>query len=177
MKYCKVWVPPVYRKVPRLERVCGGPRRTEKTVIETCFVTECTKGQRYGCTTPSCDCDEVAVQVCPGGYRWQQADDGCWRYCACEPRYKWCKKQVHEDGITYCGEIPPEYHTVPVRTEKRVCDTVYEPSSWTTVWCDECYQPGHWEWVSKYDCSAPAPSCDCCAPRTYPISSHCSCAK
>ena len=177
-KYCKVWVPPVYRKVPRLEQVCGGPRRTEKDVIETCFVTECVKPRQvYGCTTPSCDCDEVAVQVCPGGYRWQQAPDGCWRYCSCEPKYKWCKKHVHEDGITYCGEIPPEYRTVAVRNQKRVCDTVYEPGTWKTVWCEECYKPGHWEWRAVEDCCAPAPNCDCCAPRTYPISSRCSCSK
>lgn len=176
LKYCRVWVPPVYRDVPKIESVCGTPRTTDKTVIETTFKTVKIPGARYGCTTPSCDCDEVAVEVCPGGWKWQQVD-GCWRYCECPPKYKWCKKQVHEDGITYCADEPDQYKTVAVRREKRVCDTEYVPATTRTVWVKELYRPGHWEWVAKQDCCAKAPNCDCCRPYTYTISSDCSCSK
>jgi hypothetical protein len=173
LKYCRVWVPPVYRDVPRLEPVCGGPRQVDKVVDEVCFKTVCTPGKRYGCVTPGRDCEAVAVQVCPGGYRWQQVEDGCWRYCECNPTYKWCKKQVHEDGIAYCANEPPTYETVAVRTERRICDTVYEPSTYRTVWCKELYQPGRWEWVLKNDCS-PEPCGDCCCePLTYDMGTTC----
>jgi hypothetical protein len=177
LKYCRVWVPPVYRDVPRLTPVCGGPRQVEKHVTETCFKTVCKPGQKYGCTTPSCDCEEVAVQVCPGGYRWQQVEGGCWRYCETKPTFKWCKKQIHEDGIDYCVDEPPEYEVVAVKTERRICDTVYEPPTYKTTWCKELYTPGRWEWVLKNDCS-PAPCGDsCCKPLTYSISKTCTCTR
>lgn len=167
MKYCKVWVPPVYRDVPRLTCQCGHACPVEKEVTETCFRTVCTPGKCYGCTTPDRDCEAVAVQVCPGGYRWQEVEGGCWRYCESKPSYKWCKKQVHEDGIEYCSNEPPQYHTEVVKTDKRVCDVTYEPSSYKTTWCKECYTPGHWEWVMKYDCDPCPPKEACCEPYTY----------
>src|SRR5687768_4862546 len=109
LEYCKVWVPPVYREVPRLERVCGCVKRVERIVDRTEFCTVQTKPARaYGCVTPSCECDEVAVEVCPGGYRWKQLPNGCWRYCDYPPKYRWCKKQVREEGIEYCMCEPAE---------------------------------------------------------------------
>jgi hypothetical protein len=169
MKYCRVWVPPVYRDVPRLTPVCGNPCRTEKLVTETCFRTVCTPGKCYGCTTPERDCEAVAVQVCPGGYRWQEVEGGCWRYCECKPSYKWCKKQVHEDGIDYCMNEPPEYRTEVVKTDRRVCDVVYEPPTYKTTWCKECYTPGHWEWRLEHACDPCPPKECCCEPYTYCI--------
>lgn len=175
VKYCKVWVEPVYRDVPKLVPVCGGTKNVLKDVTTTRFVTKATPGKCYGCTTPSCDCDETAVEVCPGGYRWQQ-QDGCWKYCYCPPKYKWCKKQIHEDGISFCMEEPTTYETVAVRNTERVCDTQYTPPTYKTVWCKELYKPGHWEWVKHQDCS-PAPSCDCCKPHTYVLPGGCDCSK
>jgi hypothetical protein len=167
LKYCRVWVEPVYRDVPRLTCDCGHACKNERIVEETCFETVCVPGKRYGCTTPERDCDVTAVQVCPGGYRWREAEDGCWRYCECQPTYKWCKKQIHEDGIAYCMDEPPEYKTVAVKTERRVCDVDYTPSGYKTTWCKELYKPGHWEWVLKDDCSPPPCGPCCCEPYSY----------
>lgn len=175
LKYCRVWVDDVYRDVPKLVPVCGCTKPVDTVVTETHFVTKATPGRCYDCTTPSCDCDETAVQVCPGGYRWQEIE-GCWKYAYCPPKYKWCKKQVHEEGISYCMEEPTTYETVAVRDQKVVRDYQYTPPGYKTVWCKELYKPGHWEWVAHDDCG-PSPSCDCCKPYVYRVGRDCACEK
>lgn len=53
LKYCRVWVPPVYRKVPKLVEVCGCTKPVDTEVTQTRFVTQATPGRCYGCTTPT----------------------------------------------------------------------------------------------------------------------------
>lgn len=175
LKYCKVWVPPVYREVPKLVCKGGGMRSNTKTVMKTTFVTEEVPGECYPCKTPDCTCEKIAVEVCPGGYQWKQVDC-CWKYVYCPPSYKWCEKCVQEDGVTYCNQAPTTYRTKAVTCPTTRCDSEYVPPTYETVWVKELYRPGHYEWVAKHDCSPP-PSCDGCATRTFSLPGACSCTK
>lgn len=169
VKYCKVWVPPVYRDVPRLTSTPGCMVTTNKTIMETHFVERMTKpAQGYHVSMDPGSCEQTAVEVCAGGYAWQDVGCGCMKYCYTPPKYTWCTKRVKGERISYCNEEPAEYETVAYTCPKNVCGSAYVPPKYRTVWEKECYTPGHYEWVAKSDpCGtcAPAP----CNPKVYPV--------
>lgn len=169
-KYCRVWVPPVYRHVPRLEIARDGYMTSEqKTVMETRFVEREVKPARgYHVSSQPTSCTETAVELTPGGWRWQDAGCGCWKYCYTPPSYAWCSKTVKEEGISYCNEEPAEYETVAVTCPKKTCASRYVAPEYRSVWVKECVKPGHWQWVAKDD------ACGTCQPhrgepRTFPV--------
>ena len=162
MKYCKKWVEPTYRMVPKLVQCgCATERVIEETVMETRAREVCVKPRRCD-TYERCGqtCDQELVQIKPGGFRWvgnagcDCKGGDCWQYCEQCPEYKWCNKRVEENGIRYCVEQPPEYktvvETVPVK-RKRV---EFVPPKYEIKYVRELYQPGHHEWVGTCD-----PSC------------------
>jgi hypothetical protein len=167
LKYCKVWVPPVYRDVPSLESTPGCVHTVQKDVTITCFEDREVRPRTCkSLTHQPCPCQQTAVEVCPGGYKWQEVGCDCWKYCYQAPTYKWCTKEVKEDKICYCAETPPEYETVVTRRPSKVCDVKYVPPKYEVVWKKECYRPGHYEWRPVPDACGtcqPVP----CEPRTY----------
>lgn len=162
-KYCRVWVPPVYRDVPYVVEVC--PARTVQVPeegMETRYQEVCTKPREtYDVCTPDRRCDQVAVQTKPGGYVWKRDPCGdCWNYCYEPPTFQWCNKTVTEQGITYCTEIPPEYSVEVTHEPVTRCRTVYVPAQYETRWEKELFTPGRWEWQPSKLCA----DCDCPAP-------------
>jgi hypothetical protein len=161
-RYCRVWVPPVYRKVPKLCQVSPECYRCEpETVQRIRFREVCVKPcEQVACRTPDRRCEEAAVQVTPGGWRWKQDECGCWKYCYEPPCYQWCNKVVTEEGIDYCVERPPEYRT-EAWWEDETCTRMRRiPPRYKIVYEEECYRPGYWQWVvqdSCTDCVCPAP--------------------
>jgi hypothetical protein len=163
--YCLVWVPPVYRDVPKV--VCckpGGVTQEKVCVRKTEFDEVCRPGCYEPKRTPDrCRTEEVAVQCAPGSDRWVPTncpcDCGeCFRHERIPPRYRLCDKKVTEKGVEYCAYTPPEYDVVP--RVKRVVETqdVYRPAEFGVTWEKELFQCGHWEW-RKTDCRQPAPPC------------------
>ena len=165
--YCRVWVPPVTRKVPRLVMV-KGPCTREVPVegTEIRWREECIKPRevKHLCT-PGSRCEQAVVQTTPGGYRWRQQPDGCWKYVYEQPCYEWCNKVVTEDGIEYCAEVPPEYEIVAERERVVRTRTEYIPAQYDVVWEEEVYQEGYWAWKPKPTCSEEG----ACAPPCPPV--------
>lgn len=154
-QYCKEWVPPTYRMVPKLVQCgCADTRVIEHQAYETRAREVLVKPKTIK-TYERCGqtCDQELVQIKPGGFRWVGAN-GCYQYCEQCPEYKWCNKKVGEEGIRYCVEDPAKYktivETVPV-TRRRV---EYVPPKYEIKYVRELYQPGHHEWVGRCD-----PSC------------------
>jgi hypothetical protein len=167
LKYCKTWVPPVYRDVPSLEMTPGCLHSVDRKVMKTCFVEREVKPRECNyLTKENCPCDATAVEVCAGGWKWQEVGCDCWKYCYQPPSYKWCPKTVTEEKICYCAETPPEYETVAVHCPSTTCDVKYVPPTYNVVWNRECYRPGHYVWVPQDDACG---SCqrEPCTPRTY----------
>ena len=156
-KYCKVWVPPTYRKVPKLV-MCKPPCTTteEVTFNRTTAYEVMTKPAelRRGQTCGNC-CDDHLVQTKPGGYRWEN-DGTCWQYKYRCPEYKWCKKHVGEESVKYCYEVPAEYETVARTEPVTKLRSKYVPAEYKIVYVNEVYTPGHWVW-RPHD----APECEC----------------
>lgn len=170
VKYCRVWVPPVYRNVPKLEIASPGYMQSvDRTVMQTHFVERQVKPARgYHVSAEPALCQQTGVEVTPGGWRWQDTGCGCWKYCYTPPAYNWCTKTVKEEGISYCNEEPAEYETVAYTCPKKTCVSRYVPQQYRTVWVRECVTPGHWQWVAKDD------ACGTCFPhrgetRTFPV--------
>jgi hypothetical protein len=163
-KYCKVWVPPVYRDVPKVVQTCGCtvvqvPEKVQRVRFEDVCVKPRTC--KIGCM-PGTKCEQQAVQVRPGGFRYVQDGPNCWKYCYVKPCYQWCNKVVYEDGIEYCAESAPEYKTVARTEEQTVYRNVYVAPETKVQWVKEVYQPGHWEWRATHDC------CDCICDKPCP---------
>lgn len=171
LKYCKKWVPPVYRQVPSLEMTPSCMQSVDRKIMKTCFVEREVKPRECKSLTKqlcSCEnpCEQTAVEVCPGGWKWQDVGCDCWKYCYTPPTYKWCTKTVTEDKICYCAETPPEYETVAITCPTTTCDVKYIPPKYNVVWNRECYRPGHYIWVPENDaCGSCQP--EPCNPRTY----------
>jgi hypothetical protein len=166
--YCRVWVPPVYRDVPKLVQV-KPPRMVtkEETVCRLRFQEVCVKPRETKlCRTPGTRCESSVVQVRPGGYKWKPTGEvdscgqECWSYCYEPPCYQWCDKVVTEDGIEYCAEIPPEYKTVAYREPVVECRQECAPGEYEVEWVKEVYRPGYWAWKPSKNCT----DCDCPAP-------------
>lgn len=172
--YCKEWVPPVYRDVPRLRETC--PARTVQVPYvarRTRYETVQTKPREVACRS-GCGqtCEESLVQVRPGGHRWVQTDDGCWKYEYCCPKYKWCNRIEHENGIEYCVERPPEYETVAYTECEQRTAPVRKPAEYEVVYEKELYKPGHWRWRAHYDPCGPCTKCEkdrCGCRKTYNV--------
>jgi hypothetical protein len=160
LKYCRVWVPPVYRDVPRLVQKCPGTvRKTDEVGYETRYREVMVKPPReHGVCVDGKTCDSTIVQVSPGGWQWQGAGD-CWKYCWVPPCYKRCEKVVQEDRICYCVDEPAEFKTVAETVPVGRCREEYVPAQYEVVWVKELYQPGHYEWVASMECD-----CDSCGP-------------
>ena len=152
-KYCKVWVPPVYRKVPKVVQTAASYTTQEPVMINRTRAyevqtkpAEVRRGQTCGT-----ECDDNLVMVKPGGYRWEH-DGSCWQYKYRCPEYKWCKKKVREEGIDYCYEIPAEYETVAKTEQVCVMRDKYVPAKYKTIWVEEVWKPGRWEWRASDAC-------------------------
>jgi len=131
--------------------------RTE-TICRTHVKDVCVKPRAQKvCRTPDLRCDQTVVQTKPGGYRWKQTPNGCWKYCYEPPCYQWCNKVVTKKGIEYCTETPPEYKAVawtePVQVSRQTCT----PAKYKVAWRKELYTPGHWEWQPSQACG----DCEC----------------
>jgi hypothetical protein len=186
-KYCKVWVPPVYRKVPKVVVCAPASMRTEEIVVNRTSAyevmtkpAELRNGQTCGT-----DCEDSLVMVKPGGYRWE-TDGTCYQYKYRCPDYKWCAKKVQEDGIKYCYEIPAEYETVASTEQVTKLRDCYVPATYKTVWVEQVYTPGHWEWQSHAasECvpdgrqwRGPTNMGRSCAPAPKPAALDCGCAR
>ncbi len=154
VQYCREWVPPVYRKVPKMVKVCDGTTRTvETTEMLTEYhevkVKPCECDIKYGCGD---SCEETVVEAQAGGWRWVNKS-GCWKYEYCPPRYKWCNRVVKEEGIEYCVERPAKYETVATSRPVKKSRCEYVPATYKTVYVNELYRPGHYVWKAKTDCS------------------------
>ncbi|MDJ0976167.1 MAG: hypothetical protein QNJ98_17030 [Planctomycetota bacterium] len=162
MQYCREYVPPVTRKVPKLVKCAPGQVKEEQyTVMETTYRDVQVKPKTFACRTGcGTTCEEQLVETKPGGYRWVQTAGGCWKYEYCPPEFKWCTRTVKEEGVDYCVETPAEYKTVAesrpvVKTRRR-----YVPPKYEIRYVDQEYQPGHWRWRAS-----PKPAGDSCGCR------------
>lgn len=173
MSYCKEWVPPVMRKVPKLVKCRPGTvKETPYTVMETSYddvlVSPRTCDCRTGCGTT---CEEQLVEQKPGGYRWVQTAGGCWKYEYCAPKFKWCKRTIREEGVDYCVETPPEYKTVARSRAVQKTRRQYVPPQYEIRYVEQEYSPGHYRWVSSPS-KGPA-SCGCRPSKTNKILESC----
>ncbi len=153
-KYCKVWVPPTYRNVPKLVKCAPGCTTTEDVkIMQTRAYDVLVEPGRGKCaTTCGTTCEESLVQVKPGGYRWEDCG-GCWQYKWRPPQYKWCQRKVRDEGIDYCFETPAKYKTV-VETRPVVKQrTKYVPPKYRISYAKEIYKPGHYEWRAEGECA------------------------
>ncbi len=161
MEYCKEWVPPLSRKVPKLVKCApGGVKESTYTVMETEYEDVLVKPRQFGCRTGcGTSCEEQLVETKPGGYRWVQTTGGCWKYEYCPPAFKWCTRTVKEEGVDYCVETPPEYKTVarskPVVKTRRQ----YVPPKYEIRYVDQQYVPGHYRWKASQ--AGSGSSCGC----------------
>ena len=186
-KYCKVWVPPTYRKVPKVVVNELGYMATEEVLVNRTTAyevmtkpAEVRRGQTCGT-----DCEDSLVQVKAGGYRWEH-DGTCWQYKHRSPEYKWCAKKVQEDGIKYCYDIPAEYETVAKTEQVNKLRDRYVPTKYKTVWVEEVFRPGHWAWKchdaegcvpDRREWRGPVNMGRKCAPGPAPAALDCGCAK
>ena len=184
-KYCKVWVPPVYRKVPKVVVAEAGYMDQEQVLVNrtTAYEVQTKPAELRRGQTCGTDCDDNLVMVKPGGYRWEH-DGTCWQHKYRCPEYKWCKKKVQEDGIKYCYEIPAEYETVASTEQVERTRDRYVPAKYKTIWVEEVWQPGRWEWRSHYACGCtpdrrpwrgPVNVGRQCAPRAKSAALDCGC--
>ena len=158
-RYCKVWVEPKTRMVPKLVKTCEGGTKTECiTVMKTTAREVMVEGPIERPVDPCRQtCTDTLVQCKPGGYRWE-CDGECWQYRYRKPEYKWCSKTVEEKKINYCYTHPPKYETVvetvPVKRNRQS----YVPPKYEVQWVEEVYEPGRWEWRATESCG---PGKDC----------------
>lgn len=178
-KYCKVWVPPVYRDVPVLQlEKHGCTTEVPETVMEVRCREVCDRPAcEYSVRTPGKRCEQAVVQTRGGGYKWKR-DGDCWRYCYEEPCFQWCNKVVTEEGIEYCMEVPAQYHVDVAMEPTTRYRTVRQPAEYGVRWVQEVYRPGYWEWqptkeCEYCDCSAPCPSIPIRKSSCPPLSTHC----
>ncbi len=166
--YCKEYVAPVTRKVPKLVKLAScGWKESQVCVHEVSYDDVVTKPATCGCAKKTCGttCNESLVMIKPGGYRWLQNQDGCWKYEYCKPEYKWCERTTKEEGIEYCYDTPAEYETVARTRKVMKTRREYVPAKYGIKYVDEVYQPGHYRWRASVDCSpCQKPLCEC-APR------------
>ena len=188
-KYCKVWVPPKTRMVPKLVKTCEGGMKEECiTVMKTSMRDVMVEGPIERPVEPCRNqCTDTLVQCKPGGYRWE-CDGECWQYVYRAPEYKWCNKVVEENKVNFCYTHPPKYETVvetvPVQRKRQT----YVPAQYEVKWVEEVYEPGRWEWRAGESCGEPqdmrkwgakhvyetecggcpkpSPALDCSCPRT-----------
>ncbi len=155
-KYCKVWVPATYKKVPKLVRCCNECTKQVPVRVKEMRAREVMVKPRQCVAKRTCgnDCEDTLIQVKPGGYRWEQAEAGCWQYCYRKPEYKWCKRQVKENEIAYCVETPPEYKTVVETRDVVRYRTEYVPPKYEIRYVNEVHTPGHWAWKEAPGCGA-----------------------
>ncbi len=154
-KYCKVWVPPTYRKVPRLVQTRSGGVACEditvmRTTAEEVMVKPPVRRTVTGCDT---QCEKTLVMVKPGGYRWEKDGDCCWQRKYRAPEYKWCEKTRQEEGIQFCYEHPAEYKTVVTTKPVTRARRKYIPPTYKTEWVKEEFTPGRWEWRATKACN------------------------
>ncbi|MCC7140259.1 MAG: hypothetical protein IT460_17700 [Planctomycetes bacterium] len=171
--YCRVWVPPTYREVPRLVECAPCRVEHEKAFRrELTFKEVCTPGSYETKCTPCRTRTEVEVQATPGRTDWAKVDCGCgtgecYRPVEVPPTTCSCEKTVTEKGVSYCAFHAPTYDVV--MKEKRVCvdRPVHVPAEYRVVWEKQEFEPGRWEWHKRTDCAEPtcgvktvrAPSC------------------
>jgi hypothetical protein len=183
--YCLVWVPPVYRDVPRVvgckpgclecdtvrktkvvfEEVCTCGRCEEKTVPDRCRKTEVVQVTPpkdlwlpAQCPpAPGCQAKPDYPGTCgrPSCTGAPVLDGQCWQRVTVPGDVRTCEKCETEAGFTYCVQHPPKFDI----TTSRVCveepRSRYVPGEYRVVWEKECFQPGHYAWQRRYDC-APA---------------------
>jgi hypothetical protein len=153
-KYCRVWVPPTYRKVPRLCPECPETVEVPHVVDRVRFREVCVKPSEVKwCRTPDTRCEVAAVQTTTGGWKWKRDGQDCWKYVYEPPCYAWCTKNVGEESISYCTQTPAEYKTV-AWTERQVFTRVEQGQPrYRVQWVDEVYEPGRYEWVASGICN------------------------
>lgn len=159
--YCRVWVPPTYREVPRL--VECAPSRCDSEKVwrrELTFSEVCTPGSYETKTTPCRTRTEMEVQATPGRTEWATVDCGCapgecFHPVRVPPTTCTCEKTVTEKGVSYCAFTPPTYDVA--MKEKRVCveRPVYHPAEYRVVWEKQEFEAGRWEWRKRTDCAQP----------------------
>ncbi len=165
-RYCKKYVEPTYRMVPKLCKVDAGGMKSEcitvmKTTAEEVCVQPSTTRTVQGCDVR---CEKTAVQVKPGGNRWEKDCNGCWQYVYRAPEYKWCDKTRQEEGIKFCYDTPAEYKTVVTSTPVQRTRKTYVPPKYEVKWVKEVYTPGHCEWVEGDGCGK---TCDTRGAKNY----------
>ena len=134
--YCRVWVPPTYRDVPKV--VCCKPGRLEREVVcakKVEFDEVCRPGSYVKkCLPCRCHTEEAYVPDCPGSHKWVPTTCGCtcedcFRYERTPPTYKLCEKTVTDKGVEYCAYHEPEYDVVACAKTVKECVDVYKPGS------------------------------------------------
>lgn len=171
-KYCKVWVPPTYRKVPVLRQATrGGVVCEDVTVMET-HAEEVMVKPPVRRTVTACDeqCEKTLVMVKPGGYRWEKDGECCWQYKYRAPEYKWCEKTRQEEGIQFCYEHPAKYETVVTSKPVQRARRKYIPPKYEVEWVEREFTPGRWEWKTTRACE---PTKDRRKFKTYELENHC----
>ena len=155
-RYCKVWVPPQYRTVPKLVKASGPSMKTETiTVLKTTANEVMVQGpEEHNVSQGAHTCNSTLVQTKPGGYHWEKDSAGCWQYKHRLPEYQWCDKTVQEDGVKFCYTTPPKYETVVETRPVQTCRQSYVPPKYEVRYEQELYKPGHWEWRSQKACGS-----------------------
>lgn len=154
--YCKEWVPPVTRKVPELVKVRDGyMKETPYCVKTTSYDDVVIEPRQCACpkTTATRRCEESLVEVKPGGHRWVQNDDGCWKYQYCNPEYKWCTRTRVEEGVEYCVDKPPVYETVERVNHEMKMRREYVPAEYAIRYREQVYEPGRYRFRATQDCN------------------------
>jgi hypothetical protein len=158
--YCLVWVPPVYRDVPKL--VCEKPSCTKG--VNVCYDrTRFTSVEVPGCYTEKCVPDEcrtyAIVQATPARVDWQEVEcedgcgrdvDCCWKPVRTPPTFEVCEKVETDLGYEYCAFTPPQHKIVA--TTERCVERVekYVPPEYRVQYVKELYSPGRYEWQMRY---------------------------
>ncbi|MDJ0521843.1 MAG: hypothetical protein QNJ90_07185 [Planctomycetota bacterium] len=171
-KYCKVWVPPTYRKVPVMRQVSKGGVECENVTVMRTEAKEVMVAPPVRRTVTACDeqCEKTLVMVKPGGYRWEKDGDCCWQYRYRSPEYKWCEKTRKEEGIEFCYEHPPEYKTVVTSKPVQRARYNYVPPKYEVEWVKQEFTPGRWEWKAEKVCK---PTEDKREFRSYTLKNEC----
>jgi hypothetical protein len=194
VRYCKVWVPATWRRVPHLVQATQGGMKNESiTVMKTTAHEVMVQGpQKHTVDQCKPSCTTTLVETKPGGYHWEKDASGCWTYVYRHPEYRWCEKTVREQDVKFCYTTPPKFETVVETRPVKRCRQTYVPPKYDVVYKKEIYEPGHWEWRATSacgrapqatrdgrawsdklpikrrcpPCAKPAPALDCGCPRT-----------
>jgi hypothetical protein len=177
--YCLVWVPPVYRDVPKL---CPCPGHTVKETIpeqKVVFEEVCKPGCYETREIPDRCRHSAIVQVspsreewlpvsCPGGCPCEPGQGNCWKRVVLPPEYKVCETTQTEKGVQYCAFTPPEREVVAKTVRCDVTHTRYVPADYSVTYVKELVTAGHYEWQVRYDCAEPMlpPIKKVCVPKT-----------